>query len=59
MAPLFYVHSAFWVDDVKWLHSELLALISIAFGFLPKHNSQYKTQKIKYWYDTPLRGFWL
>ncbi len=28
--------------------SELLALISIAFGFLPKHNSEYTTQKIKY-----------
>ncbi len=25
--------------------SELLALISIAFGFLPKHNSEYTTQK--------------
>ncbi len=39
--------------------SELLALISIAFGFLPKHNSEYTTQKIKYWYDTTLCGFWL
>ncbi len=33
----------------RWRHmvalSELLALISIAFGFLPKHNSEYTTQK--------------
>ncbi len=39
--------------------SELLVLISIAFGFLPKHNSEYTTQKIKYWYENTLRGFWL
>ncbi len=39
--------------------SQLLELISIVFGFLPKHNSEYTTQKIKYWYDTTLCGFGL
>ncbi len=38
----------------RWRHmvalSELLVIISIAFGFLLKHNSEYTTQKIKYWY---------
>ncbi len=38
---------------------ELQALISMVFGFLPQHNSEYTTQKIKYWYDTTLCGFWL
>ncbi len=48
---IFYVLNAFCIDDVKWLHfSELLVLISIAFGFL---------LQIKYWYDTTLCGFWL
>ncbi len=34
---------------------ELLALISIVFWLLYRNT----TQKIKYWYDTTLCGFWL
>ncbi len=48
---IFYVHSTFCVDDVKWLHS-----VSY-WRFLPQHNSEYTAQKIKSWYDTTLCGF--
>ncbi len=57
--PLFYVHSAF--RQMVAL-SELLALISIAFGFLLKHNSEYTTQnttqnKILIWYSNTVRKY--
>ncbi len=40
--PLFYVHSAFSVDDVKWLHSVSYCAYFYSLWLLPKHNSEYK-----------------
>jgi len=46
-APLFYVHSAFCVDDVIWLHKATGAFFYSLWLFT-ENTTQNTTQKIKY-----------